>query len=626
MAKKISAIITNILAALLLVTMGVLLVWGARSNSATTDELAHIPAGYSYLVKQDMRLNPEHPPLVKDLAALPLLFLEISFPEEHPSWKGGQGIEPNQQWWFGSELLWRQGNPGDAMVTLARLAPIGITLLLGLALFLWSRARYGNIAGFMALSLFAFNPVFLGHGNLVTTDIAAAAGIFTATWALLSYYAKPSPPRMLCAGGALGFAFLSKFSTILLVPFFGILAIAWLILHSSQGEERLMKAAAKIIGGTIAIGVLALGLIYLVYAFHTWHFPQERLTNDTRFILTSFPNRAVADLTEQFTEHPITKPLSWWMVGNLMAFQRSSAGNTGYFLGEISAAGWWQYFPFVYVAKLPIPFHFLTLFALALAADRLLSSWGMKGAHLIALPPTLYGFLARTGGLLRTYFVEVALILFVILYWVVSIRSPLNIGVRHLAPILPLLMFLAAGALAYWIKKGKPEFSEAKIARSILAYLRWGGRALAKGTFVVALIGIAAGQVLYQGPHFLPYVNMLFGGTDNGWRYIVDSNYDWGQDMKRLRDFVDRNDISKIRVDYFGGSDAAYYLGDRFVGYNPQREGPVQGWLAVSATFLQNGRGKPAPGFREPTGYYRWLDQHQPVARAGKSIFIYYIQ
>jgi len=69
-----------------------------------------------------------------------------------------------------------------------------------------------------------------------------------------------------------------------------------------------------------------------------------------------------------------------------------------------------------------------------------------------------------------------------------------------------------------------------------------------------------------------------------------------------------------------------YWLGKKYIKLNAKemREKP-KGWVAISANQLMGGLAKPAPGFDQETGYYNWLKDHTPVARAGYSIFIYYI-
>jgi hypothetical protein len=131
-------------------------------------------------------------------------------------------------------------------------------------------------------------------------------------------------------------------------------------------------------------------------------------------------------------------------------------------------------------------------------------------------------------------------------------------------------------------------------------------------------------------PHFLAYFNEIAGGPDRGYIYTVDSNLDWGQDLKRLKEWVEENKIEKIYVDYFGGGDSKYYLKEKFEpwwGTKNPKELPSGSYLAVSASLIQGGRGMPVPGFSQSWGYYRWLYQYEPpIAKIGYSIFIYHIK
>jgi len=136
-------------------------------------------------------------------------------------------------------------------------------------------------------------------------------------------------------------------------------------------------------------------------------------------------------------------------------------------------------------------------------------------------------------------------------------------------------------------------------------------------------------SVLSVYPHFLAYFNEIVGGPNNGYIYTVDSNLDWGQDLKRLKKWTEENNIDKIYVDYFGGGDARYYLKEKYLPWQGNwrpNDFPKENYLAVSATFLQGGRGLPVAGFNQPWGYYLWLDKYQPIAKIGYSIFVYYIK
>jgi len=170
----------NIVAFLLLIFVFVLAFFSVKDDSLTMDEVVHLPAGYSYLTQKDMRLNPEHPPLIKDLGALPLLFInasansaqeKIKFPSEISAWKN----DINGQWDFGRYFLYNIGNPTDKMILWGRMPMILILILLGFFIFKWTKELFGNRAGLLALFLFSFSPTLLAHGRLVTTDVGAAA-------------------------------------------------------------------------------------------------------------------------------------------------------------------------------------------------------------------------------------------------------------------------------------------------------------------------------------------------------------------------------------------------------------------------------------------------------------------
>jgi len=176
-----------------------------------------------------------------------------------------------------------------------------------------------------------------------------------------------------------------------------------------------------------------------------------------------------------------------------------------------------------------------------------------------------------------------------------------------LLPVFPFTFILVAYILSLWLKP---------------PYLK------IKSLFLAFLIGWQMSSVISIYPHFLAYFNELAGGPDNGYLYAVDSNLDWGQDLKRLKKWIDDNQVNQIYLDYFGGGDAEYYLKEKFLPWwgerNPQ-ELPKNSYLAISATQLQGGRGIAVKGYEGPTGYYNWLNSYNPVAKIGYSIFVYKI-
>ncbi len=581
---------TNIIAICLLVFLFIIAVFSIKDESLTMDELAHLPAGYSYLTQKDMRLNPEHPPLMKDLSAIPLLFIKnIKFPSEVKSWKE----DVNGQWDFGSEFLFKNGNPVDKMIFWARIPMILILILLGYYVFRWAKELFGNKVALLSLFLFSFSPTFLAHGRLVTTDIGAAAGVFIATYYFLRFLKNSSNKNLILAGIFFGLAELAKFSLILLFPFFAITLFFWAISRSSN-LKTFLKIGSRYFLSLILIFIIGYVLIWGVYQYHTWNYPPERQVRDTQFILSSFGSKTLVNTVVWMADKPILRPAAQYLLGLFMVFQRASGGNTTYFLGEVSAAGWKTYFPIVYIIKEPLAFFILIMTVLIYIA------WLIK-------KPFWQKPIQRTRIWLTSHFSEFAMLVFIAIYWTTSLKSNLNIGVRHLLPVFPFTILLVSSITIPWLN---PPFIKIK------------------KVFLALLLIWQAFSVITVYPHFLSYFNELAGGPENGYIYTVDSNLDWGQDLKRLTKWVEENKINKIYIDYFGGGDAKYYLKQKYApwwGTRDPNELPKDSYLAISVTFLQGGRGEPVPGFNQSLGYYRWLDKYTPIEKIGYSIFVYYI-
>ncbi|MBI2623536.1 MAG: glycosyltransferase family 39 protein [Candidatus Liptonbacteria bacterium] len=609
-----------------------LLAWGAYTDAPIMDELAHIPAGYSYVSALDYRLNPEHPPLVKALAGFPLPAWSPAFPESHPAWQS----DVNGQWALGTAFLYESGNDANFLTRAARIGPILITLLAILFLYGWARELMGAWWALLPAALFALSPIVLAHGHYVTTDVGAAFGVLIAAYFFLRFLRIPSPHHLFTAGIALGIAELTKFSVVLLIPYFFLLALlkAWTAAPAAFLREarRLLLKTALIIFAAYAF------VVYPAYALFTLRYPPARQTSDTAALLASFaggptpagercrPLRCLADLTIAATENPLTRPLAEYSLGVLMVLQRASSGNTSYFLGEVSAAGSPAYFPVVYALKETLP---ALLFILGACCIGL-------AVFLRAIPRRSRAIPEAIGKNFDTW----ALGAFIALYWAWSIRSNLNIGVRHIIPTLPFIYMLAALAWKHQLARALARARErlTSFARAASATLQWMLAILLAFWFLT--------EVAVAAPHFLSYFNQLGGGTQNGYRYVTDSNYDWGQDLLRLKEWVeqrnndhdDNNNVGKIAVDYFGGGSVRYYLGNRAVEWNSAKGNPAaEGirWLAVSINTLQGAIQPTAKGFtRKPEDEYRWLTQlrkpmpgignvPEPDFRAGTSIFVY---
>lgn len=620
----------------MLAFMFILMFFSSWNDSATMDELAHIPAGYSYLTQRDYRLNPEHPPLIKDLAAFPLLYLDLNFPTDVKAWKE----DINGQWDMGRIFLYESGNNADQILHFSRFPIMLLAILFGWLLFNWVRKIYGDKVALLTLFFFSFSPTFIAHSRYVTTDLGAAFGFFIGIATFVNFLQKQDSPSakkyLLIAGIAFGIAQLLKFSLVLLVPLYIILGIIWVILENWQEKKKIFKEGLKMLGKILIIGLIGFAIIIPVYQFHIANYPPERQFRDTDFILTSFGFRPLANLTIWMSNKPILRALGQYMLGVLMVLQRTAGGNTTYFMGQISAAGWHYYFPLLYLLKEHLAFHIFTLIALIYSIRNILKAREKNTRQIIN----------NAVDWLKDNFALTASIIFIAIYWLQSINSPLNIGIRHVLPTFPFIYLLVSRQIIRWLRT--PNLDNPK---TITEWVKDAFQTLMR-SFKKYLLAIILGiwiilATFITFPYYLSYYNELAGGTSYGYKIAADSNYDWGQDLKRLVKFVDDNKIEKIAVDYFGGGNVQYYLGDcsenshgrvrisraqsaseRFSCAEPwwsSKGQPKAGsWFAISATFRQGAFAKPVKNFiQNPEDTYSWLKNKTPIARAGTSIFIY---
>jgi 4-amino-4-deoxy-L-arabinose transferase-like glycosyltransferase len=614
--------VASMLAALFVVSTLV-----SYQESATYDERAHIPAAYTYLDAHDMRVNPEHPPLIKDLAGLPLLFLDVTFPYGSDAWQTGR----NEQWILGDLFInctdkAQACNDSDAILFWSRLPITIVTVLLGLGIFAWTRELGGTVAGLLATLLYAADPNVIAHSHYVTTDIGIAAAVFGAAYFFVRFLRHPSWQHVFIAGFFLGIAELTKFSAVLLFPVFGLFALVAALTRLQPKTDsrsmlsfRMRTIAEYLLKYASSIAV-AFVVIWIVYALNMFAMPAEKV-RDLADLFLSQPN-APAQMAHSaivtMGESPVLRPFAVYFVGVAKVFSRVGAGNVYYYLGTVSDKASASYFPLVFALKETLPFLFLIIATLAYSLLRMAKAClGERAAGDSFWRIFARSFQARTAQYLAAFFV--------FFYMSVSVTGNLNIGFRHLFPILPFLYLLVGKTIGDFLKRQDGDATDRRTSRIIILLL--------------ALSVIAIPILAY--PRYLSYFNAASGGHENGYKYVTDSNYDWGQDLKYLRAFIDQHNacvaggtetgcsdalaslppIDKIRVDYFGGSSPAYYLGDMFIPWWGSRE-PEPGWYAVCSFFYQESLYKTKPaGERD----YSWLIPIEPVGRAGDSFFLYYI-
>ena len=262
------------------------MLYASLHESAVVDEGAHIPAGYGYVHELSYDLNPEHPPLVKVLAMLPVTLLHPNFPSGNVSWT----TNVNDEWTVGQQFLYQSGNDANTIVHVARFMPMLLTLLLIVFIYFWSKKLMGGVWALLPTFLFAFDPSVIAQGHYVTTDIGAAFGVLFATYFFLKALREPSPKNIIFAGLALGVAELLKFSTAILIPYFIILVIIRFFMdaHQLHGKYFWKMAWRKLWQLIVVFAIAYIIVVYPVYAVLVHNYPQAKQVTDSQSILTSF--------------------------------------------------------------------------------------------------------------------------------------------------------------------------------------------------------------------------------------------------------------------------------------------------------------------------------------------------
>ncbi|MFH1769383.1 MAG: glycosyltransferase family 39 protein [Parcubacteria group bacterium] len=584
---------TTKIAGLVITIATTLAVFSFWNDSLIVDEIPHIGAGYSYLKKGDMRLNSEHPPLAKDIGALPLVIFNSDELFESEAWNGDGYY---RQWNFGASLLYPQDTNSQALTRAVKFPMLIFFILSAVLIFKWCLRRYGDKTALLALTLFAFSPTILAHSRYVATDVPAMFGCLLAMYFFIKFLKDTKKQNLIIASIAIGIALLTKFSTILLIPLFLVIAFIWGIVHT-HSTGRQIEFGFKYLRRTIIM--IAIGFVIIVwpvYFLHTMNYPAQQQQADTQRALNYHDQNAITKSINWMSDKPILRSAGHYAFGAYLASKRITSSSSIYFMGELTDESPNSYFPIVYFLKEPLAWWGLVLLALSATVI-----WIAKRRQNIK----------RINQWIRDHIDEFTMIIFLLMYWAVSIRGGLNIGIRHLLPTYPFAIILVSGVIGILLKD--------KLRQRVVDIV------------VTILIAWYVAESLLVFPHYLTYFNQVAGGPSGGYKYVADSNIDWGQDLKRLGDWIKANNIKKIEVDYFGWASTRYYIGDAYIWTNSERNPDAQtfiqnnssdGWLAVSVQNLQTTQSKTIPGERA----YKWLDEYEPIAKIGNSIFVYNIR
>ncbi|MEW5733381.1 MAG: glycosyltransferase family 39 protein [Thermodesulfobacteriota bacterium] len=555
-------------AVLLLLVHLVLVVQAARSTSPTFDEIVHITGGYSSITLGDCRFV-DVSGLADRAAALPLLFMKLRFPgPESENYRDGRQIETSREFFYGS------GNDPESMLFASRLFMAVTGLLAGLAVFLWSKRLFGNRGALVSLAVFSFSPLMLAHNGLATSDTYASILLLASTGLLWRLLHRCGFGVLVLSGLSLGLLSVTKMSGATIVPV--ALALAMVRLAAGRpwtvklGKERLITNRAGQAGFLLVLAVfLALFVWAFIWGFYGFRYSafaqQENNKDEVRALWQeelAEGGAARAAVSCAWDHHLLPEGYVWMLAQVWRNVQQRKA----FAAGKYSMRGWLWFFPFCFAVKTP----------LALMALLLLSFLALAARSRV---PCLAYRLAPLAALFFIY----------ILY---AVFSHLNIGQRHLMPAY-LVLFILAGAAAG---------VTGRLARPALV-----------SSFLLA--ALVAAESLWVYPYFLGFFNAAAGGPKKGYRLLVDSSLDWGQDLPALSRYLAQRgreqEEGPAYLSYFGTAvPSAYGLSVRVLpGYWPLGHSdelaldPLEpGTYCISATQLWQ-------VYMEPMG--RWCGPYE---------------
>ena len=523
-----------------------------HSTSVTFDEIWHLPVGVRNLVDGDFAEDRLNPPLSRMWAAIPLAIRGVHVTPRTADREIGEIFVAEHDDYLNWYIAGRYFN------LFWPLAMAG--LLYGVAY-----RSLGLGPARLALISLLCCPDLIAHSSIVTPDSSAAFFFFATSVAMAYWFAAPTWRRTITLGTLLGLMQAVKYTGVVFFPTFAILVL-WQLWRGRSPEWQAVTWKS-LIGRVAVILLCSLMSLGACYRFHGMFVSLEDIP------LQSVDFRAIREIAGGLAKLPL--PLPFDFVAGI-DLQRSimETPHPTFLDGQWSLSGFRSYFLKAVAYKYP-----LALLALSvIGAVALLRQW--RREHSIQV---------------GCYLIPVA-----ILVGIASFSS-MQLGVRYVMPILPLVAFCAGSSLL--------AFGDAnKSARTVL--------------LVLSVAGLLS--VWRNHPHHLSYFNELAGGPLGGRWHLIDSNLDWGQDLIRAQQAYQAHSDESPKIAYFGTVDPRR-LGMATVP--PPSWIPQPGLYLVSVNFVM---GRPGT-VREPDGHTRSADINEfayfrmyvPLEHVGNSIYLY---
>jgi len=563
-----------------------MLAWGAYLHSPTLNEPGHLAAGISNWQFGRFDVYSVNPPLVRMLAAVPVLLAGAK-----TDWRGFyEGPGTRSEFRLGSDFVAANSVRSTWLFTLARWACIPFSLLGGYICFRWGSELYGPAAGLLALTLWCFCPNVLAHGQLITSDAAAASLALAAGYTFWRWLKQPTWWHTLVSGLVLGVAELAKTTLVVFYPLWPLMWLAYRWPELRQMSHRCWLRELGMLASRMLVGMYVINLGYgfegTCMRLGNYRFVSAALgaAPGTKEAPSNGGNRFSGTWLSSL---PVPLPKHYLLGIDLQRQDFENFNRPSYLRGQFSPKGWWYYYLYALAIKVPLG----TWLLIALAASvRIAAKTGWRDEFILLSPA------------------------FIILAFVSS-QTGFSEHMRYVLPIFPFAFV--------WIGRLAAVFDGQHRIRTGLA---------------IAALAWSIGSSLSIYPHSLSYFNELVGGPRGGPAHLIHSNVDWGQDLLELKKWRDKHpEAQPLNLVYFGYFDPRHvgfeYIASEalFSGNGPLRADEIPpGWYAVSVNFVRGypwfaykGDGTEGHLAQERLVAFQKL---QPVAIAGYSIYIYHVE
>jgi hypothetical protein len=552
----------ELLAGLLLLVAVIRIASTYHVLSQAYDEPATVAGGMEWLDRGTYLIDPFHPPLARVASVLGPYLAGARMADDRML-MDERGVSYDM-FGMGTEILNWSGRYWQTL-TLARLGMLPFLVLGTLVVFWWAREVGGGETAVLAVLCFTTLPPILAFSGFAYTDMPVAVLVGASAFVFARWLESPSPGRAALFGGVTALAVLANFPAILFLPPCWLVTLAcWWWFH-----RRKPLATRELLGHAALAVLLGVVILWAGYRFdverlnHVYARPSE----DVRALHAS--PRVKAVLQEVVAINPPI-PAPALVRGLTSIFKSNTKGRPSYLFGEVREGGWRYFFLVVAAVKSPVAFLILA---------------GVGGASMLAR-----GRKSRDWRLLVPCLCGLSVL-------AASTLAKVNYG-RSVLSVYPFLAVLAGyGGMFLWTME-KSWLWPGRIGLAIL--LAW---LLVSTTWI--------------HPDYVAYFNELAGRHPEK-VLLWGCDYDCGQDAARLGKLLRERNVHEVSLSLFTTSDVTKLGYPPFRVLNPYER--TTGWVAASMRLILTG--DTFWGGTHPDAY-RWLLGCQPVARAGKTIYLY---